>query len=173
MIRPARLDDIESLSDIERAADAVFRSEGMAPVADGETMPIPKLQWYQRAGRAWVDTDEADRPIAYLLLDVIDGSAHIEQVSVRPSHAGQGKGRQLIEAAAEWAKQQGYAMLTLTTFANVPWNAPYYARLGFEIIPPDHITPGLREIRRHEASAGLDAWPRVVMSRTLRHQLNE
>ncbi|MDN4609590.1 GNAT family N-acetyltransferase [Arthrobacter burdickii] len=172
MIRLAQVDDIKSLSDIERAADAVFRSEGMATVADGDTMPIPELLRYQRAGRVWVDTDEVDRPIAYLLLDVIDGSAHIEQVSVHPSHAGRGKGRQLIEAAAEWAKQQGHAMLTLTTFANVPWNAPYYARLGFEIIPPDKITPGLREIRQHEASAGLDAWPRVVMRRTLRNQLN-
>jgi hypothetical protein len=58
-------------------------------------------------------------------------------------------------------------MLTLTTFADVPWNAPYYARLGFEITPPNKITPGLREIRQYEAAAGLDAWPRVVMSRTL------
>ncbi len=161
------MEDVKSLADIERAADAVFRSEGMATVADGETMPINDLLRYQRAGRAWVDIDEANRPIAYLLLDVIDGSAHIEQVSVHPTHAGQGKGRQLIEAAAEWAKQQGYVMLTLTTFAHVPWNAPYYARLGFEIIPPEEITPGLQNIRQHEASPGLDAWPRVVMSRTL------
>ncbi|WP_434992269.1 GNAT family N-acetyltransferase [Arthrobacter sp. Ld5] len=167
MIRLAQVDDVEVLSDIERAADAVFRNEGMETVADGETMPIPELLRYQREGRAWVDTDEVDRPLAYLLLDVIDGSAHIEQVSVHPSHAGRGKGRQLIEVAAEWAKQQGYAVLTLTTFADVPWNAPYYARLGFEIIPSDHITPGLQEIRQHEASAGLDAWPRVVMSRPL------
>lgn len=63
-------------------------------------------------------------------------------------------------------------MLTLTTFAYVPWNAPYYARLGFEIIPPDHVAPGLRDVRQHEASAGLDAWPCVVMSRTLRSQLH-
>jgi GNAT superfamily N-acetyltransferase len=172
MIRRAQMDDVELLSDIERAADAVFRGEGMEVVAEGETMSVPDLLRYQRAGRAWVDTDEFDRPIAYLLLDVVDGSAHIEQVSVHPSQAGQGKGRQLIEAAAEWANQQGYVMLTLSTFAHVPWNAPYYARLGFEIVPPDRITPGLREIRQHEASAGLDAWPRVVMSRTLSSQLD-
>jgi hypothetical protein len=90
MIRLAQVDDVKTLSDIERAADAVFRSEGMAKVADGETMPIPDLLRYQHEGRAWVDTDEFDRSIAYLLLDVIDGSAHIEQVSVYPSHAGRG-----------------------------------------------------------------------------------
>lgn len=63
-------------------------------------------------------------------------------------------------------------MLTLTTFAHIPWDAPYYARLGFETISPDQLTPGLREIRRHEASAGLDAWPRVVLSRPLLNQLD-
>lgn len=168
MIRLAQVDDIESLSDIERAADAVFCTEGMATVAEGAPMPIPELLRYQRADRAWVDTDELDSPIAYLLLDVIDGSAHIEQASVHPSHAGQGKGRQLIEAAAEWANQQGYLMLTLTTFADVPWNAPYYARLSFEVVPPSQITPGLREVRQHETAAGLDVWPRVVMRRLLR-----
>lgn len=146
----------------------MFRSEGMAFVADGVTMPIPELLRYQSAGRAWVDTDELGSPIAYLLLDVVDDSAHIKQVSVHPAHAGQGKGRQLIETAAGWAKQQGYSALTLTTFVDVPWNAPYYARLGFEIVPPSRLTPGLREIRQHEASAGLDAWPRVAMWRSLR-----
>lgn len=114
-----------------------------------------------------MDVDELDRPVAYLLLDVVGGAAHIEQVSVHPSHAGQGKGRRLIEKAAEWATLQGYPVLTLTTFADVPWNAPYYARLGFEIIPPDQLTPGLEEIRHHEASIGLDAWPRVTMKRIL------
>jgi GNAT superfamily N-acetyltransferase len=172
MIRLANVGDIKSLSDIERAADEVFRSAGMAPVADGETMPIPELLQYQRAGRAWVDAEDADRPVAYLLLDDIDGMAHIEQVSVHPSYAGLGRGRQLIEAAAQWATQQGYSMLTLTTFADVPWNAPYYARLGFEVVPSDRITPGLRKIRQHEASAGLDAWTRVVMSRKLRNQFD-
>lgn len=167
MIRLAQVDDIDSLSGIERAADAVFRSMNMDAVVEGETMPIPDLFRYLDAGRAWVDVDELDRPVAYLLLDVVGGAAHIEQVSVHPSHAGQGKGRRLIEKAAEWATLQGYPVLTLTTFADVPWNAPYYARLGFEIIPPDQLTPGLEEIRHHEASIGLDAWPRVAMKRIL------
>lgn len=124
MIRLAHTEDVKSLAAIERAADAVFHGEGMATVADGETMPINDLLRYQRAGRAWVDIDESNRPIAYLLLDVIDGSAHIEQVSVHPAHAGQGKARQLIEAAAEWAIQQGYVMLTLTTSLTSPGTRP-------------------------------------------------
>ena len=49
--------------------------------------------------------------------------------------------------------------------ADVPWNAPYYARLGFRVLAPDQIGDGLRRIRGHEAALGLDRWPRVVMYR--------
>ncbi|MGP4990230.1 GNAT family N-acetyltransferase, partial [Glutamicibacter ardleyensis] len=163
MIRAAQVDDVRLLPGIERAADTVFVGEGMASIADGETMPIHVFLQYQNQGRAWVDTDDFDQPVAYLLLDLIDDVAHIEQVSVLPTHAGLGIGRQLIGMAAEWARQQGYAALTLTTFAEVPWNAPYYARLGFDIVPTSQLSPGLRRIREHEASIGLDQWPRVAM----------
>jgi hypothetical protein len=58
--------------------------------------------------------------------------------------------------------------MTLTTFADVPWNAPYYERCGFRVMAADEITPGLAAIRAAEAAAGLDRWPRVCMIRRLR-----
>ncbi|WP_206604336.1 hypothetical protein [Arthrobacter pityocampae] len=67
-------------------------------------------------------------------------------------------------------RQQGCSALTLTTFADVPWNAPYYARLGFAIVAPERLTPGLRAVRDHEAAVGLDAWHRVAMRRPLGDQ---
>ncbi|THJ68477.1 GNAT family N-acetyltransferase [Arthrobacter echini] len=124
--------------------------------AEDEPPTVHALLTYQRDGRAWVDVD-----------DRVDDAAHIEQVSVHPDHAGQGRGRELIETAARWAGQRGLAALTLTTFAHVPWNAPYYARLGFTVVPPDQWPAGLQRIREHEADLGLDAWPRVAMRRAL------
>jgi hypothetical protein len=47
----------------------------------------------------------------------------------------------------------------------VPWNAPYYARLGFRILDDAEVTPGLRAIRQREAEICLDRWPRVCMRR--------
>jgi GNAT superfamily N-acetyltransferase len=108
-----------------------------------------------------------DRPVAYLLVDVVDGEAHIEQVSVRPEHARRGIGRQLIEVARDRAVAHELPALSLTTYADVPWNGPYYARLGFEVVPPDRLAGGMRAIRATEAAEGLDAWPRVVMRRRL------
>lgn len=57
--------------------------------------------------------------------------------------------------------------MTLTTFTDVPWNAPHYARLGFQVVAENEWTAGERRIREHEAAVGLDAWPRVVMRRPL------
>lgn len=61
----------------------------------------------------------------------------------------------LLDTAAAWAQQHGLAALTLTTYANVPWNAPYYERLGFRIMREDQITEGLRRLREHEQARGL------------------
>jgi hypothetical protein len=53
----------------------------------------------------------------------------------------------------------------LPDLEHVPWNAPYYARLGFRILDDAEVTPGLRAIRQREAEIGLDRWPRVCMRR--------
>ena len=140
----------------------------MSVVAEDEPPPLDVLAAYQRDGRAWVATDDAgdvDVPVAYLLVDLVDGAAHIEQVSVHPAHAGRRLGSALLDAAAAWAKQHDVKFLTLTTFAEVPWNAPYYARLGFDVLPEDQVGEGLRRIREREAAHGLDRWPRVAMRR--------
>ena len=169
VIRAARGDEMEKLRELERAAGSVFREVGMDAIADDEPPSTAALAVFQAAGRAWVAADEADEPVAYLVVAVVDDSAHIEQVSVHPRAARQGLGRALIETAASWARQHGLNALTLTTYRDVPWNRPYYERLGFQVVANAHVTSGLRRLRAQEAAAGLDRWPRVVMKRHLEH----
>jgi GNAT superfamily N-acetyltransferase len=159
--------DLERLRMIERAAGRPFRDVGMAEIADDEPPSVATLDAYRRAGRAWAAVDDADLPVGYLLADPVDGCLHVEQVSVHPDHAGHGIGRVLIAHLADAATAQGVPALTLTTFADVPWNAPYYARLGFRPLADAELTPGLRAIRAREAAYGLDRWPRVAMRRDL------
>jgi GNAT superfamily N-acetyltransferase len=97
----------------------------------------------------------------------VDGALHIEQVSVHPRAARRGVGRALLAHAADRAREEGLTALTLTTFTEVPWNAPYYARLGFRPLREADLTPGLRAIRATEAGHGLDRWPRVCMRKPL------
>jgi len=37
--------------------------------------------------------------------------------------------------------------MTLTTFADVPWNALYYLTCGFRVLDDAEVTAGLRAIR--------------------------
>jgi len=165
MIRLAREDDLPVIQELERAAGAGFRRLGMGAVADDPPPSVDVLRSYQRDDRAWVFVDDVDRPIAYLLVEMVDACAHIEQVSVHPAHAHQGIGARLIDYAQAWGRQHGAQALTLTTYVDVPWNAPYYRRLGFRELGDGELTEGLRAIRAAEADLGLDEWPRCAMIR--------
>ncbi|WP_151480133.1 GNAT family N-acetyltransferase [Streptomyces albicerus] len=164
-IRPATPADLPLLQDIERAAGEPFRALGMPEIADDEPPAINLLERFRAAGHAWVTEDADGRIVAYLIGEPVDGAFHIEQVSVHPGAAHRGVGRTLIAYAADRARDQGLPGLTLTTFTEVPWNAPYYERIGFRVLAEPDLTPGLRKIRATEAEHGLDRWPRVCMYR--------
>ncbi|MFI8100897.1 GNAT family N-acetyltransferase [Streptomyces sp. NPDC086023] len=164
-IREARTGELPLLQDIERAAGRCFRDVGMPEIADDEPLPLTELARYRRAGLAWVAVDGAGVPVAYLIADRLDGNLHVEQVSVHPDSARRGIGRSLLDHLAGRAAADGVPALTLTTFADVPWNAPYYARCGFRPVDDAALGPGQRDVLAREAEHGLDRWPRVFMQR--------
>jgi GNAT superfamily N-acetyltransferase len=166
-IRAARADDLARLVEIERAAGQTFLQLDPELFAGHDPGTVAQLRPYADGGRALVTVDADDRPIGYLILDVVDGAAHIEQVSVHPEQARNGLGRGLIECAATWASARGLRSLTLTTYVAVPWNGPYYQRLGFRYLTAGEETPGLRAVRERECALGLEVWPRTSMRRTL------
>ena len=167
VIRAARPCDIGELRRIEVEAGRQFAAIGMEEIAGDEPLPAEKLLEYQSDGRAWVVADEEDRPVAYLIAEWVDGAVHVEQVSTHPAQAGRGIGADLIEHVAGWARERGSPVLTLTTFVDVPWNGPYYERLGFTAMPAQTLGPELAAVRAGEAAHGLDRWPRQAMSRPL------
>ncbi|MFW6773046.1 GNAT family N-acetyltransferase [Nocardioides sp. CPCC 205120] len=166
VLRAATVDDVEALRTVEAAAGAAFRTLGMDLVADDEPPPAAVLAAEVARGPAWVFTVDG-RVVAYLLGDVVDGCAHVHQVSVHPDHAGRRHGAALVERLVAWAGDRGLPAVTLTTYRDVPWNGPYYRRLGFRWLADHEVTPGLRRLRAAEAAAGLDAWPRGCMRRDL------
>jgi GNAT superfamily N-acetyltransferase len=166
-IRVAREEELPLLRQIEVAAGRPFAAIGMDAVAGDEAPSLEVFRGYQRDGRAWVDAGDDDRPVAFLLAHWVDGNVHIEQVSVHPDNARKRIGAGLIEHVADWARERAAPALTLTTFAEVPWNAPYYERCGFRPMDPSEETPGLRKIRVEEIALGLDRWSRLCMRRKL------
>lgn len=166
LVRAARDEDLPALREIERAAGERYREFGLDHVADDEPASIEVLAGYADGGRAWVAVGDGD-PVGYILVDEVDGAAHIEQVSVLPDHQGRGLGRVLVDRAAQWAKDRAMKALTLTTFGHIPWNCPLYEHLGFRVLADDELGPGLRAVRASEAAHGLDPALRVVMRREL------
>jgi GNAT superfamily N-acetyltransferase len=162
-IRPARADDGSALGEIERLAGVRFRDVGLPDIADAEPATVETLSEYAHAGRSWVAVDDDEQPIGYVIVDEVDGNAHIEQLSVRPDHQGSGVGRGLVDQVRAWATENQRPAVTLTTFSDVPWNRPLYEHLGFTVLAEDEIGPELRAVRDHEATLGLDPALRVCM----------
>jgi GNAT superfamily N-acetyltransferase len=164
-IRPPGRDELQTLRSIERDAGRAFAAIGMAEIAADEPPSLVELEPFRANGRAWVAVDAQDRPIAYLLSSVVDGCAHIDQVSVASAHARRGLGAALIEHLAAIARAEGRPALTLTAFRDVPWNAPYYERLGFVVVEPAHLGPELGAVVRRESARIPSDAPRVAMRR--------
>ena len=162
-IRPLHRDDGEDVRAIEWAAGERFRQVGLGHVADDEPASVEELAAYADAGRGWVAVDDNDVPIGYVIVDVVDGNAHVEQVSVHPDHQGRGVGKLLLDRVREWAESCAVPALTLTTFRDVEWNRPLYEHLGFVVLTDDEIGPELAALCRTEAAHGLDPNSRVCM----------
>ncbi|MFJ3957052.1 GNAT family N-acetyltransferase [Arthrobacter sp. NPDC090010] len=160
--------DFAAVQDLERAAGEQFRQVDMAAIAEDEPLSDEELQGFVDSGWAWVlvpDEGAAhdDGVVAYAVGELLDEAAHLEQLSVDPGHARQGLGARLVQHLRDTARQRGFTRVSLTTFADVPWNASYYARLGFRILPEEDWGPEVRARVAEEATHGLDRWPRVVM----------
>ena len=166
-IRPPRRDELAALVAIERDAGALFIPIGMPEIAYDDPGTVPELEPFRAGGHAWVAVDGGDRPVAYLISAIVDGCAHVEQVSVAPAHARRGLGAALIDHLAAVAAAEGRAAVTLTTFRDVPWNAPYYERLGFRVIASADQGPELAALVAEEAVRIPGDAARVAMRRAV------
>lgn len=166
-VRLTRADELTLLRTIESAAGVLFREIGMTDVAEHPPPSLETFERYQRAGLAWTAAGADDRAVGFMLVKLVDGAAHVEQVSVHPEQGRRGIGRQLIDEVDRWAAGQGLPALTLSTFRSVAWNGPYYARLGFRELSVGELTPGLAEVLREENEMGLEPAGRVFMRREI------
>jgi GNAT superfamily N-acetyltransferase len=165
-IDAARPGDITALAAIEIAAAELLR--GHAPDAVlNETTDESELRDAQEAGLLWIALSN-DEPVAFALVDMVtENWPHLDEMDVHPQHGRRGIGTALLGHVCEWASACGYSEITLTTFRDVPWNMPFYARCGFVEIQADAVRPELAAIIADEAARGLDPRRRVAMRRSL------
>lgn len=166
-IRPAVSADLPRLPEIERRAARLFAAYDFPDEALQHATSVEEHAGAQQAGRLWVAVDQDDSPVAFIKVSLLDVGAHIDEVDVDPDHHHRRIGAALIETVCAWAKAAGKGAVTLTTESHIPWNAPYYARLGFRIVPPAEQSPDLRATFEREASHSPSAATRVAMLRDL------
>jgi GNAT superfamily N-acetyltransferase len=166
-ITAARPQDLTRLPAIELAAARLLAGHAPEGILN-ETTSSDLFQKAQREGHLWVALAD-DVPVGFAHVEVIEReAAHLEEIDVDPEHGRRGLGTKLILHVCGWAAGNGYASVTLTTFRDVPWNMPFYARLGFEILLPAELSPALCAVVADETRRGLDPGRRVVMRRASR-----
>jgi GNAT superfamily N-acetyltransferase len=160
----ARPKDVPLLPAIELAAGRLYA--GHAPEeALTETMSAEAHADAQRLGHLWVALLN-DAPVAFAHVRVIEATAaHLEELDVHPEHGRRGLGTRLVMTVCAWAAARGFQSVTLTTFRDIAWNMPFYARLGFEVIPPGELRPALVSLVEDEARRSRVSLIRVAMQR--------
>jgi len=130
-----------------------------------ETTSEDEMEHAQRLGLLWVAIRD-DRPVGFAHVKLLEPNvAHLQEIDVHPKHGRRGLGTNLTMAVCDWAGHAGFSAVTLTTFRTVPWNMPWYLRLGFEIVATEELGPVLLSILRDEKRRGLDPETRVAMRR--------
>ncbi|QJI27454.1 GNAT family N-acetyltransferase [Pseudomonas sp. ADAK18] len=166
VIRLATPDDAEFLPAIERSAAQTFRLiEGLSWLAEAGVMSAERHRQLITLSTCWVAVDADNQPQGFLSAQLYGEDLHIHELSVIQTLQGQGVGRQLVEATMDAARSRHLRAVTLTTFCDVPWNAPFYQRLGFErdsLVKPD---PRLTQILRDEYGHGFAPDSRCAMVR--------
>lgn len=168
VVRPARAGDEAATERIETEADALLIERFGA---DDWPPPTPPHERSTSPGFVLVaedpgDEDSAATVVGFVHVLELDGHAHLEQLSVLPAHGRRGIGRRLVDDALAEARRRGHAEITLRTYSEVPWNAPFYASCGFVVSEP--ATPLLRGLVQVETDLGLFAYgPRVQMTASL------
>lgn len=166
-IAPAAPSDIEAMRGVERRAASLFTTIGYdfcvtGPVRDPEEHLRVMANGVVFAGRA------GDQALAgFAMFEPMDGEVHLVEIDVDPAFQRMGLAKALIAAGEDWARAKGFDAITLTTYRDVAWNAPYYARLGFVAFEPAAERVGLLETINREAAWGFAFAPRIAMRKTL------
>ena len=159
----ARPADLSSLQAVELAAAQLLQGHAPESVLN-EATGVATFADAARDGRLWVAL-AGDRPVGFALVEMLaDDLPHLDEVDVHPLHGRRGLGTALVRTVCEWATASGFSMLTLTTFRAVPWNMPFYARLGFVEVPRDRLRPELAAVVSDEAARGMAPETRAVMA---------
>jgi GNAT superfamily N-acetyltransferase len=162
-IELARPEDVAVLPEIEREAAALFSGLDLPKSVLESVCDLEDLVEALEEGLLWVARLGGGAPVGFALVELLDGVPHLDEMDVRPAFGRRGIGARLLGAVLAWARDAGHAEVTLSTFRDVPWNAPFYAKHGFRPMEEHEMSAALRANAAYETRRGLDPAARVTM----------
>lgn len=171
IVELARKEQLFRIPIIQRSAAGMFSA---ADLPDHIRYGVTNPRTLRRAcaeSRLWVALDSNAEVVGFALVDIVDDIAHLDELGVLPASGRQGIGTRLIETVIAWSRANGFPGLTLVTFRHLPWNAPFYKKLGFIELSPANTSAGLKDLLDAEARAGVDIRMRIGMILRFEEQL--
>ena len=162
-LRLARPADAAAMPEVERAAATAFAAAPeLAGVDHARTRTEADYTRLIRKGHSLVV--HVDETLAgFLVAERFSRELHIWDMGIAPAFQRRGIGAGLVRAAQIDARNSGISALTLTTFRDVAWNAPFLVRLGFEEVTALDAHPRLAGELANEVDDGLPADRRCAM----------
>ncbi|WP_345814850.1 GNAT family N-acetyltransferase [Paraburkholderia sp. PREW-6R] len=165
--RLATPDDAQAIRAIEFEAGQRFLSVGLAGIADAAPMDLDFVNRKIQACEILLAIDVNATCAGFVMFEAQPACFYVQELDVLTSHAGRRIGAALIEQVAQLARERKKMRLRLSTFRDVPWNAPYYRRLGFRDMAESEFDAALIALRDAHIARGLDESRRVFMQRDL------
>lgn len=162
-IRLAKKNELWLLKDIEEAAATLFTTTKYGLELQLDTLSNEILEKQQKENCVWLALDEKNKAVAFAVVLIINNFAHLHEISVDPKYGRKGIGTKIIQTIMFWAKATKLKGLTLSTFRDIPWNAPFYKKLGFREMKDEEISQELQNIRNDEKINGLPLNERLMM----------
>lgn len=125
-IRPARVEEIPVLIDVQRSASLIWDAYRAELEAHPEAIDVPAEP--VRSGAVRVVTDEHDRPIGFSTVTRRGDAVELDGLFVVPSQMRRGLGSELVADLVRRARDAGVRRIEVD--AN-PGAVPFYERHGF------------------------------------------
>ena len=137
-IRAARREEFALLPDIEQSASLRFSAIGLKDIADDQPSTPEFIAATDRCGAVFVAADGRSL-VGFVIAGFLDRSLYIYELAVLEGFGRRGIGAALVEEVCQLARRERQASVTLSTFIDVPWNGPFYERMGFRYLKRDEV----------------------------------
>lgn len=168
IIDSGKVGDTATLIEVDKAASDLFAPTGLLSAeALADHVPAEVLDAASRGANLLVIRDSNMVSIGFALVSERGGELYLDQISVHPDHGRKGLGAALVTAVFQLAEMRKFKTVVLSTFRDLPWNAPFYAGLGFKELPHRKLEPWMLQIEAEQARE-LDVTKRCFMRRRVR-----